>query len=550
MANAHLFGSVIAFDLLPAPPLPENTPYLMIGGFDLANNARPKPVWPQTKPNVGGYDFRSVWDTMQDSIFFYPELIDVGTTAAESNHRIRMWHSYLQPLTIQSIAIDGGTGMELTRTKEDGLDLTDPIFANGDAEYNLYVSLNTDSIIDASFTWFFGNGESRVTRVTGLRAVIFPFIPQGNFVETLEWATAITRTKQDEERFSIRDLPREEVEFNFQLSPKEYARFKTLALGWSPQPFALPLWMEVSRIGNVSAGTDTVIVNTDLTRYQVDGMVALWDTNEFSQVGIITDLQSDRITFEPPLAENRSNLYVAPIKLVDTYQGARATRTTTDWVELNAVFYLHEDDREWSNAFPSWRNDPVLNWRPLNEGGFAEDHYQEYAMFDYTTGVVDGVPDYDYTQFDRTMTFPLETLEQLWTMRNFVGYCRGRYNQFWVPSWNNDLNLVRAVGSADTELVVEYIELARYRNAGNLMVKLRSGQEIYAQAIDAYQNAEGYDVIVLQAPIGTSFAPADVEIICELLMSRLDTDRVEFSYERRGKSQVTVPIKALPTGEI
>ncbi|UZT28610.1 tail assembly protein [Vibrio phage 033B] len=536
---------------LPDPPLPTPTPVAMYSPILRAGGGSRGPaVSPAPVGRIGRGRLTTPWERQINSIFMNPVLINIGTSAAESNHVVDVWHTYLTPLGINEIAESGTRGMTLTRTDPDGVDTTDPIPAYGQALYNLHIGIDTETTIDGRYEWRFDSGATKLLRVTGLRATLFPFMPQGEFTETFEWATSVLRAVKSEERHSIRAYPREELEFAYLLTSQEYSAMKNLMRGWNLNPFAVPLWMEVSQIGFVAEGTTDLSFDTTTGRYETGAMIVLWDTNEFAQVGVITDLRPDGITFDPPLAEDRANLYVAPVRLAQVYSGAQISRATVGVERATIQFSLGETTYPDTNPFPLWRGYPVLTLQPLNNGSVTDELYQEYNVVDFTTGIQQGLPEFDYMRFDRSMTYPIETRSQLSTLRNFLGWTRGRYEQFWVPSWNADLELLESITAGEDEIVTRATGLARYQEIDDFAIILKNGDFIYNRITSTYLDVFENEVHILASPITINIQPEDVHMICKLEMSRLNTDRFEISYQRRSKSLLTFPVVKVPDGDI
>lgn len=533
-------------DGLPEPPLPIPTPVNGAGDFvarSFASFGTGTTVPPSTN---------SAWKTvgpvelMKDSVILRPVLIDVGTSAVESTHRVELWHTFKVPLNIQSLVESGTQGMVLTRLGGGNLD---PIPANDRAEYDLLLTLNTESVLDGSYEWFVNGGISRELKIIGLRAVIFPFIPQGTYTKVLEFATSVLRTKTSEERYSTRDYPRMEMEYTFHLDPVDYAEMKTLIQGWNPNPFAVPIWPDAEYKGRVESGTNELTVTDETAIYEVGGMALLWDSNAFSQVVVTLERTETGIIFEPALAETRLNLYLAPVGLADMLEGSSTSRSNVGVNVATINFSFNELDQTWDNPFPLWRGEPVLTWVSLNEGSFTEDLYQEFNVIDFTTGVRDPLREYEYMQFDRNVTLPIDGEAALTTVENFIGWSRGQYNRFWVPSWNDDLKLQSTSASGSDELEVEFIGIASYRKTGDITIVRNSGQVTYHRVINAYQNAAGNDVVVLETPLDFELTVANTRMISELLMCRMGTDRFEFAFTRRDHGRVSFPVKVIPEGD-
>lgn len=385
--------------------------------------------------------------------------------------------------------------------------------------------------------------------------------PLLNSTERLEWMTEVHEPFDgNEERYPLRDVPRQILSFNYVQMRKEMGdMFHMLSANLRKQ-WGIPL-RQVKRIIPDIADDDYIILDTAATIADLRVGFAFIASSEGSQVVEITEIGRYIITQEEirdpetdeiiqaleteyqdgfRLASNITviNAVIYPLRIC-IIDGDASINAGGFWSNASMVFrVLAEDLPEHSGAFPAQYKDNDIYFKPLLLDGDSI----EITMSQHQNVVDNSVGGFQsYTHHAKAkQSKPFKSLIRSWDefqeFRRFLFRRGGRYRPFWLPLYERHLNILNA-GTITTSLSTNTKYLVE-ANRNYLAVKRKNGtwtaHEITAKtggsltvspAINAQRN--------------------DIQTICYMGLYRFDADQIEFQFLGAGISQVTVPILEL-----
>ena len=385
--------------------------------------------------------------------------------------------------------------------------------------------------------------------------------PLLNSTERLEWMTEVHESfGGNEERYPLRDTPRQILSFNYVQMRKEMGdMFHMLSANLRKQ-WGIPL-RQVKRIIPDIIDDDYIILNTADTIADLRVGFAFIASSEGSQVVEITEIgryiivqeeirdpDTDEV-IQPLITEYRdgfrlaanitaTNAVIYPLRIC-IIDGDASINAGGFWSNSSMVFrVLAEDLPEHAGDIPAQYKDNDIYFKPLLLDGDSI----EITMSQHQNVVDNSVGGFQsYTHHAKVkQSKPFKSLIRSWDefqeFRRFLFRRGGRYRPFWLPLYERHLNILNA-GTITTSLSTNTKYLVE-ANRNYLAVKRKNGtwtaHEITAKtggsltvspAINAQRN--------------------DIQTICYMGLYRFDADQIEFQFLGAGISQVTIPILEL-----
>lgn len=170
----------------------------------------------------------------------------------------------------------------------------------------------------------------------------WPFIPQREFIESLEWLTDVIRCKGGEQRLALRTIPRSGYQFNYVMDQRQFSLGKSYARTMTAEELYLPLWGELTYLGGLAMGATSLVFDTRFAHYAIGGLVVVWDSEEHWEIREVATLTAGGLTFALPLEKNYVAALVAPLRAVRFAQPFDGSRGASDYLKASARFTTTE----------------------------------------------------------------------------------------------------------------------------------------------------------------------------------------------------------------
>lgn len=383
----------------------------------------------------------------------------------------------------------------------------------------------------------------------------WPFMPQVEYTEVLEWLTDVIQTKAGEQRLALRELPRQELQLSHFWTPAQYSQARALVAAYGHLETQVPLWGYLTRLGSQASGQTSFPADTDSSEYVAGGKAFVWQSEGRFEVLDVLSAEAGVVTFATPTVLSYDDAYMAPGRSFWMSQGLDGQRGSTDVVRASAYFRstatvdLPAPD---VGYYPTLAGYDVMTDRPVLLGTVRDRLARDVEWCDSSLGIMWADPVLNYMTDEGQAGWDMLTAADEWRLRRWLYARRGRQAGFWMPTWNADLTLSGAVTSSATSIVVAsvgYTEpgyLDAYPTRG-VRVRLTSGSTYFVTVNGAEVGpTSGTERLLLTANAGFSATPSQVESIDFLDFCRLDADRIEIKHRAARGSSVLVPIKRIP----
>lgn len=496
----------------------------------------------EVEENSPGYRMPTFLDDYYNRIHIIPNEIALGNLLSSQSRNVEVWNSYLADKLLSSIGQTGTDGITLVQPQ------VPPTTFNSleSRTYQLNVSTNGSPVIDAVYTFNFP-GDSPTLRVTGRRVVVWPWMPQINHDEGMEWKTDILQTFNNEQRLALREAPRQDFTLTFQLDNEQFSKAKAIATQWAQRVYGIPVWSELTRLGPLSSGAEEVFFDTSNADYRDNDIVIIWESDvKFVAIEIL-EVLSDRINLKLPLEDNYSNAYIAPLRFARTYQGMNFKRSPHDIIIASSTFTVTQNkDLGASVGYIQYRSRDVLLEPLLALSDMSERISRSLDLFDNGSGVV--VVDINSQYVRSTKSVVFDTLDRVerWKARKWIHSRRGKQKSFWIPSWNHDLILLEDAGSTATSITVRSIGYSLYYGVTDIMIRRKDGTQVFARVLGASTDVSGNELLNLEAQLGSVVSVLDVDFISFMSLVRFDSDSIKLKHSYSGRATTTIPVVEVP----
>lgn len=539
----YLVGGALHFDQLPEPPLPKDTPLKVLPPVVSGVTTIRSGV--QVGGSVNGYlTGLTCKDIMKNSIFLTLTHMDLGVTADTVTQSFEMWHTFPQTLTINDILQSGTKGIRLTRV--DG-GIKDSIKAYGLAEYNVHVSLQTDTTIDAKYEWkTTPSVDGIILHITGSRIVPWPYIPEGDYTETREWLTDVIRTRKKEQRLSLRRGPRKTVSHSYMLSDADLSNMWSHDKVWVNQTYAVPDWTKFMRLGPVAKDTTELNIRAVHLGLMASGFAFIYENNNVYEVRPIKAVQPNKVEFVDAISRDYNDATIVVVELQKHEQPLAIIRTAMGVSVAQATWEKLDDTLNASNPFPQYFGCPVVT-DPIVMGGTRASERFGYDMdrIDSQVGLYTDFQEYDWeTQTRAQLRWSCNDRAEFDRVRNFLDFCRGKQGEFFVPTWNDDFIIARDIVASEGGIHIEPNAVALFFKAFHMMIEYSDGTRDYVKVTSASRGVD-FDTLHPEPIVGDK-PRNDVVRMCRMNLMRFDTDRFEFQHRDSGIIDISAPIIAVP----
>lgn len=374
---------------------------------------------------------------------------------------------------------------------------------------------------------------------------LWPFIPESDMKETLEWKTEVLRSQNGEQRIALRFFPRTTLLMDYILESHEYVKSSLLAKNFSLESFLLPFWKENYRLGVVNPTDDVLLVDTTNRRFKDKALVM--DFNEEYRVVDILSMDSSSITLTEQIGKAFSNAVVVPLGYFKMSSPLDITKGSEDYYKAKARF-ISTDDYTYSGSitFPLYLGEYVVTDRPIVQSGIPEKFEREFSVIDNISGNLVYTADFDYPIATSEMLWSNINPEELYEVRYFLSEMKGKQGQFWIPSWNKDFVLDANVLAADDFMLVKDNGIRNIQTVFHIAIILKTGT-IYFNKVTDITSQSGSERLAI-TPLGVDLTPEEIDRISIMTLMRSDSDKINIRYLPSGHSEIKIPLMEVPHG--
>lgn len=508
--------------------------------FTIVNNL---PISQTTFPILAGHVGKTYLHDFYFRIHLIPSSIALGSVLSLQTKEVTLWNAYFIDKTLSSIINTGLPDLTLTSP------VTIPHLLKPLEEVLFVISVPVQGTakIDGNFT-FNVETEAPVLAITGQRVLLWPFSPLVDFSENRQWLTDIIQSRAGEQRFALREVPRVSLEYNFLFrSTNEFATAKRLAREYVANPMAIPAWSDVIPLTNLVAGQVTITFNTTNIELFVKQPIVFWASWESFEVQEILSFTSTSITLKEPLKNNFTKCWASPVLI--GFNDSEISITSNENYKKTGKINFTSVEILTSSAWTTemFQTIPVLTTTSIVSRGIVNAFSREQETFDSVMGLLAREDIETYTREVSKIALRASSQTELYNLRRFFDFLKGKFTAFWLPSFQPDFTPIvstlliteiniKVVSTKASESPPKFIRIVGKDSLGNPSI------ESFAVA-GVSTNTDNTDTITFTlAATKTIFNISQIQLLTKV---RLDTDTITFDHKARKNVFINATVREI-----
>jgi len=498
----------------------------------------PLPPQQWQKDEEQGRHMYSCYQDVYGYVHFSDNYFNVGTLMADKTYSIELWNANLT----DSVSLNS-----LGQVGTDGILFEGPlsypyVFSPMEAQnYRFKVTTIGPPIIDATYSFNF-NEYTIPIRFEGRRLVVFYWIPKNNFTEKLEWLTDLIETYNDEQRIALRIAPRRSITYNYIKTPDEASAIQTLTKAWVYRNWGVPIWVEATKIGSVSAGATTISFDTTNASYKDAAFI--WGNDNKNEALIITELRSNGIDLEQHVRNDYTNALIMPLHFGITPEGINFKQNYGS-VEASTTFIIVDETYIGANPFGTYDGYAIIDKNVLVQD-INQRVYRASTLIDNGQGLIEVEADRNIIDKTSILGKITNTKADLWNWRKFLHYMMGRQGVFLLPTFQKDVTLLETLYSGATSARIKGLALS---NSGvfpiRTQIELKDGTIYYRKITSVSPIPDSNDEFaVIDSSFTFDLNPEDIARWSFIDLVRFDADSITMDFEGM-VMKCAIPVKVV-----
>lgn len=404
---------------------------------------------------------------------------------------------------------------------------------------------------------------------------VFTFLPDwANQVnETLTWLTAVLAANRPgangsgaEQRRMMRLSPRRMFEYEIIVDRQDRTHFDLLMHAAGASDLWVPIFHNIDLVTTaLTAGDSSFPIFADfygeLPQDTVNGgPVILLGQGGFSDYEIFEgyldpDGNNFHVLTEGGLAKSwRKGTRLIPLMRAKIAQQASFSDVTSN-VRTSTIQFVSVGPQDWTSrggeGFDSYGGYPVMARPPNYSNALAGQFQRMITTIDNDTGLMTYADMSGRGYGTQTHSWFVITRKDHAAVRDMLYFLRGQLTGFWMPTFNNDLDIVSPAHSGESAI---HIKAIGYTDLGfpvegrdTIIVFMADGSRQYATITGSATGDDGVEVLTLAEPLVVDLYPDKVLKISFLAYSRFAQDALEIAHmtDNKGLSTVTANISAI-----
>ena len=375
--------------------------------------------------------------------------------------------------------------------------------------------------------------------VNGHEYILLTKCPLLETTERYEFKTDVHQSfdATAEERIPLLDAARQSFNWSMMAFRNEVPEMFNDLYSWMRKEYLVPQPLESQMVGNLSddfieADTSNLAINVGtLILVQALGVLKVAEVTEIGRYEVIEDVPTYIDGYRLNEAVTASDAKIIPLRKViiagnpTSQANGLMFKPTLNLRVLDSVEYPVADEPQ------QYKGDDLYFTPLLLDGDFLDINFEQHQA------IVDGEIG-QFWQFTHWIN-PLINKNFRVIMRNRQEYIdykkwfyrrRGRLNPFWLPSYQNNFNLISRTASSITVKNDNYVS-----DRKNIAIKANGAWTAHSVTSTS---VSGSNIVMNLTPQ----PPTNIERVSYLGLYRLNSDAVEFYFKGADIFEATVPI--------
>jgi hypothetical protein len=493
-----------------------------------------------------------------ERVIVIPRVKALGFVVTATQFPVEVWNtSRDSSQTLESITITGSGGLTIADIYGEPL-----VYAALDSRiYQATVPSVGAAAINQDVLFNFLSGIAGADmQVTGSRIVLFSIRPEWSegMAESIEYLTDVLKAYNDsEQRRGLRQLPRRAMRYRaLTLNARDAAGMESLIWGWQNQPYGVPWWPDATPLlADVAAGSFVIPCNTVDRQFAVGGLLCLWVDQYTFESLTITDVEPGSLTVSSPTQfawTAAPPALVMPVFLARLPESVKIQRQSSeiDQVDLEFIGEALQPAPAPAISLTQYQSIDVLEIAPNWEAALGRTYKRSMVPIDPKVGPISMVDKGGSAIVSQSFPWWLDGHANITTFRAFILRRFGQLNNFWIPTWDQDLVLHTDVGAGDAGITIqsEFYSRFFFPNPARryiAFIPVDGSGNVYRKITGSVDNGDGTESLALDSPTGKAFAAAGT-MISFLTLARLGSDRTEIKWMTADFAESVLTLEEVP----
>ncbi len=370
---------------------------------------------------------------------------------------------------------------------------------------------------------------------------VLPFISLVDVKEYLHWLTDVIQTHRGEQRICLREVPRQELEYEHILDSQQYALAKNLISASLTELVGVPLWTEHTRV-DITNGASEVAIDTTAATYSKYAYIYCKDAQAIVELTTVGD---SVLRFAAPVDADYRDALICPLREGRiTEHGFE--RLQNDIIKLSVTYLITDTADIAVDNLPKYQGFGV--WEQCGLNGVSERIDRPVDVVDNGISYQSPIATTTYTAHVQQLKMLLEGGQDLFKVRKWLHYLKGRQKPFWLPTWSNDYQPVSDINASDTDIVVKNVGLSKVAGVRHAMIKTKGGSH-FVKILQAVGSGST-ETITLSQPVRVGIALADIDCFCSLSLVRLSQDAVEIEHIEKQRARIGLALREVSDADL
>lgn len=392
-------------------------------------------------------------------VHILPNPLALGNILTDQSTNIEVWSAFFTDNIFNSITAVSLDNVDITNGL--GLATFKPL------EYRIFsvaVSRTGSAILDGYFLFDFGLVDVKFY-VTGIRVIFWSFCPSSEQKETRQYLTDIIQSIDSEQFYALRDAPRTVYSYEYVFrSVTEYTLAKQMVAAYSHIGMATPIWSQATKVKGLAAGSTVLTVNTAPLEIAIGSLGVLYRDYDYYEVIEVLSFTTNTITFKLATLNSflNMNCWFMPVTTALNERNITFSRSPGsqnkaqgEFTSLNS-YYLSD-----YTGYETYNGLPVISNATVSVGELSEFHARNIEYVDFQVGDIHMSENESYTRYNLNVSFKALGQLEIFKMKRFLDYVRGRANYFYIPTFSTDA--VPTAGSVTLALNANQISVESNR---------------------------------------------------------------------------------------
>jgi hypothetical protein len=409
-------------------------------------------------------------------------------------------------------------------------------------------------VFDTTVDFNFSTGEMPQLFVSGTRIILIPMDYESPMQETMSFLTnIIPGLSGTEQRIALRKQPRQLYDVLYKLDGNDRQRMQALLMDWQANLFGFPVQNElIYTTAAVSIGaTSYPVTGADDIDLRVGGLaVIITDANTFDVITITAKTDTLISASDPSLNAYAAGSKIMPLRTAHIQRMVSGSMSQKNLETFKVLFEVFDNDTGAvtgsTGSYSTFNGKVLFDGCNMVNGDMPEEYKRRIYRIDNKTGVVHVGSTWDRGKRSHQKGFVLRDRAEILEFRKLMHSLRGRQISFYIPTFNDDLEVKASLGVGTDTMDIERIEYERLVQSREPKITFKITFTDGTSLIREVQSAAGVDATTERLTLDTTWPstrPAsEVRRVEFYELVRFDADNIVIQYPRIGLATCQMPV--------